>query len=242
MYLDHCDYWSKGGAYQLQGVCKCRKFPIAWCWQIWSAVSGVFTEKIWGSWLSTNQNINREWKVKHTLVAMLKKFELRLCKRYIRKMCPASKVVTLFKAPTGVLRAIRTNYIFKRQIFRQLRDNFDITLGHLLNIFLAQLLDNFETCVGIWKQLLDKFGSLWDNLGQLWDSFETTLGQLCTKVVTTFGTIVYNFGATLNKPSLKSTRDKSGRYYKLFGYHTWIRTLDPWDGNQALSPLSCRTR
>ena len=67
MYLDHCDYWSKGGANQLQGVCKCRKFPIAWCWQIWSAVSGVFAEKIWGSWLSTNQNINREWKVKHTL-------------------------------------------------------------------------------------------------------------------------------------------------------------------------------
>ena len=91
MYLDHCDYWSKGGANQLQGVCKCRKCPIAWCWQIWSAVSGVFAEKIWGSWLSTNQNINREWKVKHTLVAMLKKFELRLCKRYIRKMCPASK-------------------------------------------------------------------------------------------------------------------------------------------------------
>ena len=114
----------------------------------------------------------------------------------VRKVCPPSKVVTLFKAPAGVLMAILTNYISKRQLFRQPWDNCMTTLRQLWYYFGTPLKHLFGTAFGQlwnihghlwdnWKQLLDKFGNLWGNLGQLWDNFETTLGQLWTNVETT---------------------------------------------------------
>ena len=93
----------------------------------------------------------------------------------VRKVCPASKVVTLFKAPTGVLIAILTNYIFKRQLFRQLRDNFETTLVLLWDTSKTPFWHGFWTTLkhpwASLRQLKTTFGQIWESLRQ----FGTTL-------------------------------------------------------------------
>ena len=75
----------------------------------------------------------------------------------VRKVCPTSKAVTLFKAPTGVLRAIRTNYIFKRQLFRQPWDNCGTTLRQLWHCFGTVLHNSCHPTI--------RDGSTWSKIG-----------------------------------------------------------------------------
>ena len=142
------------------------------------------------------RKFNRKWKVKHSLTLQCLKFELRKCKRYVRcaqhlRLSLCLKLRQEFLKPF-----LETNYIFKRQLFRQPWDNCGTTLRQLWYYFGTPLKHLFGTAFGQlwnihghlwdnWKQLLDKFGNLWGNLGQLWDNFETTLGQLWTNVETT---------------------------------------------------------